>query len=178
MTYLDQHLLLSAFAVLLLEEAGVPLPLPGDIVMVIVGVAVRQEHVALWQGLASMEVATVLGASVLYGLSARGGRVLAYRYGRFVRLNPARLARVEGWVKRGGWRAIVLGRLVPGSRIATVVGSGLFAIPFREFLPALALGGLGYIVLYTLLGYVLGPAVLALLEHAHAIAALALAISR
>src|SRR6202011_197880 len=91
------------------------------------------------------------------------GRPLAYRYGRFVRLNPERLGRAEDWIRRGGWQAIVLLRLVPGLRIATVVGCGIFGVPFRLFLPALALGGFAYLVVYTLLGYFVGPEILSIL---------------
>ncbi len=68
---------------------------------------------------------------------------------------------------RAGWRAIVLLRLVPGLRIATVVGCGIFGVPFRLFLPALALGGFGYLVVYTLLGYFVGPEILAIPTQLH-----------
>ena len=63
--FLDQHGLVSAFVVLLLEEAGVPLPVPGDVLMLVVGVRVHQAHLVLWQVLAVMEAATVLGAGIL-----------------------------------------------------------------------------------------------------------------
>jgi membrane protein DedA with SNARE-associated domain len=115
-----------------------------------------------------MEAATVIGASLLYGLSSRIGRPLAYRYGRFLRLNPERLGRAEERIRSGGWRAIVLLRLVPGLRIATVVGCGVFGVPFRVFLPSLALGGFGYLLAFTLLGYVAGPEILAILGRLHA----------
>ena len=72
--FLDQHGLLSAFVLLLLEEAGVPLPVPGDVLMLVVGVRVHQAHLVLWQVLAVMEAATVLGAGILYVVSARAGR--------------------------------------------------------------------------------------------------------
>ena len=48
--FLDQHGPLSAFVVL--EEAGVPLPVPGDVLMLLVGVRVHQAHLVLWQVLA------------------------------------------------------------------------------------------------------------------------------
>jgi len=164
--FLDQHGLISVFALLLLEESGVPLPVPGDVLMLLVGVRVHQAHLVLWQVLVVMETATVLGASILYAVSARAGRPLAFRYGRFLRLNPERLRRAETWIQRGGWRAIAILRLVPGLRIATVVGCGLFGVPFRVFLPSVALGAFGYLVLYTLLGYFVGPQILAIFMHA------------
>ena len=59
-------------------------------------------------------------------------------------------------------------RLVPGLRIATVVGCGLFGVPFRVFLPAVALGAFGYLVVYALLGYFVGPQILAIFMHSRA----------
>src|SRR5258708_16256360 len=78
--FLDQHGLLSAFVVLLLEEAGVPLPVPGDVLMLVVGVRVHQAHLVLWQVLAGMEAATVLRGGTLYAGSARAGRPPVPRY--------------------------------------------------------------------------------------------------
>jgi hypothetical protein len=63
--------------------------------------------------------------------------------------------------------AIVLGRLTPGLRMATVIGCGIFGVPFWRFLPSLALGSFVYILLYTLWGYFVGSAVLQLLEGIH-----------
>ena len=91
-----------------------------------------------------------------------------HRYGRFLRLNPERLGRAEDWIRQGGWRAIVVLRLLPGLRIATVVGCGVFGVPFRLFLPALTLGGFGYLVVYTLMGYFAGAEILAALAQLHA----------
>jgi hypothetical protein len=62
---------------------------------------------------------------------------------------------------------VVLGRLLPGLRVLTAIACGIFRVPFRVFLPAMSLGGLIYIVGYTLLGYFAGPAVLGLVEALH-----------
>lgn len=166
-TFLDQHGLVAAFVFLLIEEAGVPVPVPGDFLMLILGVRARQGDVSLWQAIAVMEAATLLGATFLYAAARLAGRGLVYRYGRFVRLNPERLDRAERWLKEHGSRAVFLGRLVPGLRIVTAVACGVFSVPVWVFVPAMALGALLYIGVYTLLGYLLGPPVLVTLEGLH-----------
>src|ERR687885_1510193 len=163
-SFLDQHGLLAAFVFLLIEEAGVPVPVPGDFLMLILGVRARTGDVSLWQAIAVMEAATVLGSTFLYAAARLAGRGLVYRYGRFVRLSPARLDRAERWLKQHGSRAVFLGRLVPGLRIVTAVACGVFSVPPLVFLPAMSLGALLYIVVYVLLGYFLGQPVLDLLE--------------
>ena len=164
-SFLERHGLLAAFVFLLIEEAGVPVPVPGDVLMLILGIQARQGRVPLWQAIAVVELATILGSSFLYTASRLAGRNLVYRYGRFIRLTPERLDQAEGWLKQHGSRAVFLGRLVPGLRIVTAVACGVFSVPLQVFVPAMSLGALLYIVAYTLLGYFIGQPVLDLLEQ-------------
>jgi membrane protein DedA with SNARE-associated domain len=166
-SFLGRHGLLAAFVFLLIEEAGVPVPVPGDVLMLILGVHAREGIVPLWQAVAVTWLGTMIGSSFLYFASRMAGRTLVYRYGRFIRLTPERLDRAETWLKHHGSRAVFLGRLVPGLRILTAVACGVFEVPFRVFFPAMSLGALLYILVYTLLGYFLGPPVLSLLEKIH-----------
>jgi len=165
--FMDHHGILAGFVLVLVEEAGVPVPVPGDFLMMALGANARSGHVPLWQGILALEVATLVGATILYFVAARAGRSLVYRYGRYIHLTPERLDRAERWLLRRGTWAIVLGRLTPGLRMATVIACGVFEVPFWKFLPSLALGGFLYILFYTLLGYIFGPAVLDLLAEVH-----------
>jgi membrane-associated protein len=166
-TFLAQHGLLAAFVFLLIEEAGVPVPVPGDFLMLVLGVQARFGQVALWEAIVVMELATVLGATFLYVAARLTGRGLVYRYGRFVRLTPERLDRAEHWLTRHGTLAVFLGRLVPGLRILTAVACGVFNVPVRVYLPAMSFGALFYISIYTLLGYLIGPPILDFVERLH-----------
>jgi membrane protein DedA with SNARE-associated domain len=162
-----QHGLLAGFWLILIEETGVPVPVPGDFLMLGMGVHARQGSVPLWQALLVMEAATLVGASILYFVSLRAGRELVYRYGRYIHLTPARLDQAEVWLRQRGTRAIVLGRITPGLRMATVIACGVFGVPYVQFLPSLALGAFLYILCYTLLGFFLGPPVLRALGEIH-----------
>ncbi len=163
--FLDRHGLVAAFVFLFIEEAGVPVPVPGDVLMLILGIRARDGLVPLWQAIGTTWLGTIVGSSLLYYGSRLAGRGLVYRYGRFIRLTPERLDDAERWLKRRGSRAVFLGRLVPGLRIVTAVACGVFEVPFRVFWPSMAVGALLYIIVYTLLGYFLGPPVLDLLER-------------
>src|SRR5205823_1967408 len=166
-SFLNEHGLLAAFVFLLIEEAGVPVPVPGDVLMLILGLHAREGSVPLWQAVAATWLGTIIGSTFLYFASRMAGRSLVYRYGRFIRLTPERLDKTEQWLKHHGSRAVFLGRLVPGLRIVTAVACGVFEVPFRAYFPAMSLGALMYILVYTLLGYFLGPPVLSLLEKIH-----------
>jgi membrane protein DedA with SNARE-associated domain len=161
---LQEHGQLAAFLFLLVEEAGTPVPIPGDFLMVLAGARAAQGRLNLFEILLVMELATVLGASFLYWISARAGRRVVYRLGKHVGLTPERLDRAAEQLNRRGAMAVVVGRLTPGLRMATPIICGVFRFPFRVYLPAMALGAFLYLAFYTLLGYFFGPRILHLLE--------------
>jgi membrane protein DedA with SNARE-associated domain len=151
--------------VLFFEELGVPSPLPGDVLMIVAGVGVRQGRYSLATVLLVQQLATLAGTTGLYYLSRRFGRALVTRYGRFLHLGPERLARAEAAIQRSGWRAIFVGRLIPGLRIVTPLAAGVLGVPFRVFLPSLAVSAFLYLLAYTLLGMLIGPAAVTFLER-------------
>ena len=93
-SFIDQHGVLAGFVVILIEETGIPVPVPGDLLMLGIGIHAREGRVQLWQALAAMELATLIGASILYVVAGRVGRDLVYRYGRYMHLTPACIATV------------------------------------------------------------------------------------
>src|SRR5579872_111748 len=141
------------FVYLALEEGGLPIPVPGDFLMLAFGVRAREGSIVLWQVIAAMEVGTIVGSSLLYVLARRHGRGLVERIGPFVGIGQAQLDRAERQLRRRGAVAVVLGRLLPGMRILTAIACGIFRVPYRVFLPAMSVGSLVYIVGYTMLGY-------------------------
>ncbi len=164
---LDEHGQWTAFVLLFLEEAGVPPLIPGDVLMILIGVRAAAGKVDLLEALAVLQAATMLGGSVLYWVAAWGGRTLLYRIGGYVGATPERLDRAHTLLERHGERAVIIGRLMPGLSMMTTVGCGILELPFRRFLPALALGGLLRNSLFVLLGYVFGPPILAIAERLH-----------
>lgn len=155
---LTAHPLILITSLILIEELGVPSPIPGDLMMLLAGVEVAQHRQHLWVVLLVMEVATIAGASGLFGFGHRVGRPFVVRYGRFIHLTPERFNRVETTVRRHGARSVVAGRLIPGLRIITPLAVGVLGEPYLIFLPALALGGFIYILVLTLIGVYVGPA--------------------
>lgn len=130
----------GALAFLYVEESGVPLPVPGDVYVVYLGstaTAGALGWVAAWVGVVAVVVA---GSSNLYLLSRRWGReLLEHRLARFLHLDPERLERAEGWLRRWGALTIIFGRHIPGFRIPITVLAGVAEVPYRVFAPSVAL---------------------------------------
>jgi membrane-associated protein len=137
---------------ILVEEAGVPLPVPGDALVALAG---ARSHMALPYAVAVVSTATVAvfcGSSLLYALVQRGGRPLLEKYGKYLHLNPSRLARMERWIQGRGLLGILLGRLIPGLRIPTTVIAGLANVPYRVFALATAISAVIWSAFYFWLG--------------------------
>jgi membrane protein DedA with SNARE-associated domain len=154
----DHYGLAALFFLLLIEEVGVWLPLPGDLLIFYFGYKVaRSPHPLLGAipVLLTVAVAAVSGSTALY-LIIRRFRWLLHRFGPVIHLNESRLKRLEGWLQRFGFVAIIVGRLLPGLRIATTVVASTFGIPLYVFVPAVAISSLIWTSIYLVAGAAAG----------------------
>jgi membrane protein DedA with SNARE-associated domain len=162
---LAAHPLWTVAAVMFGEELGVPSPVPSDFMMLLAGEQVRRGTYPFWAVLLVQEAATLVGSTGLFLFSRRYGRVAVARYGWLLHLGPTTLDRAEAALRRQGARAVLTGRLIPGLRIVTPIAAGIGGLPLGQFLPAVAVGALLYILAFNLIGFLAGPAALALFER-------------
>ena len=167
------------FGLLLAMEAGVPVPVPSDLVMLLLGERVSAGALPLWLAAAALEVVALAGTAALFQAARGPGRALLARFGPRLGLTGPRLHRATELLERRGWPAMATGRTTPGLRTVTVVAAASSGIRVGRALPALFLGSSLFLQAHLLLGYALGPAARELLERARlpllAVAVLALA---
>jgi len=146
-----------ALVLLLPMEAGVPIPVPADLVMFTVGERVAAGKFPLWLAVAGFEVIAVLGTTALF-LACRGPaqRILA-RFGPRLGLTEARLRRAAAFAETRGRPGLALGRGTPGLRTLTVVAAAVSGLSGRRALPALIVGSSVFLQLHLVLGLLLGP---------------------
>jgi membrane protein DedA with SNARE-associated domain len=156
---LDRHSFIAMCLAVLLEELGVPMPIPTDLLIIFAGVKATLSLQGLGLWFLALNIASALGASGLYAVVRRGGRPLVARYGRYGHMGPEQLARAERTLARTGWTGIAIGRSIPGLRYGTVIICGLLNIPYRRFVTAHIVGSSIYIVAFLLLGAAFGPKV-------------------
>jgi membrane-associated protein len=146
---------LGLFAILLVEEAGVPLPLPGDLFIAAMGFLAFGGRASFTPTALAVVGATVSGATVLYLVARHAGRPLLLRVARRFGYTPEREARLEIWLARRGPAAVVVGRLVPGLRIVMTVVAGTLRLGRATFVVGTAVAALIWATLYFLAGYAL-----------------------
>ena len=149
---------LPGFLLLYLEESGIPLPAPGDVFVMYVGVHVPHHlsaWIAAWLGLI---VAVVLGATNLFFISRKyGRRLVESELAEYVHLSHDRLMRAERWFRRYGVLAIIFGRHIPGFRVPITVAAGVFQIPYRVFAPSVAVSTAIWAGVVLIIGINFGP---------------------
>jgi membrane-associated protein len=148
----------AGIALLLVMEAGVPIPVPADLVMLAVGARAGAGGIPLAVAVLAFEAVAIVGTTALF-LAARGpGHATIRRAGPRVGLTAARLARATGLIERRGRPALAAGRATPGLRTLTVIAAGASGLSARRALPALIAGSSVFLQLHLLLGYFLGSA--------------------
>ena len=157
---LAKHSFMAILLAVMIEEFGIPMPIPTDLMIVFAGTTAGGFVPQLVLFFVTLTLASAVGGSGLYILVRRGGRPLVDRFGRYVHLGPEQLAHAEALLARGGWSSIALGRAIPGVRYATVIACGLLKVPFPRYVTAHIVGSSVYIAVFLALGAVFGPAIL------------------
>ena len=153
------HQYVVLFAVVAIEEAGLPLPAPSDVVIAFYGYRARDEPSALAQVVLVCALASTAGTLLPYFLARRFGVRLARRFARLFDVDDALMDRWTARIQRNGFGAVFVGRLIPGARVAMSVVAGAAGVPLREFSPAVFAAASVYWSIWVAIGVTFGPAV-------------------
>src|SRR3990167_8496327 len=88
---------LGLFAILFIEEAGIFLPVPGDIFIATVAARPNTNYFAL---VATVVLATLAGSTILFSLSRTLGNKLLIRFGKYIHLDEKKIKRIERWFQK------------------------------------------------------------------------------
>jgi undecaprenyl-diphosphatase len=128
---------------------------PGEIAVVIAGVLAHSHRLPLWLVIVVGTAGAVLGDSIGYEVGARyGDRLLAKLPHRLVKPEHVDRGR-ELLRRRGGW-AVLFGRFAAALRALVPGLAGTSRLPYRTFLPFNVVGGVAWVTMSALVGYVAG----------------------
>jgi membrane protein DedA with SNARE-associated domain len=147
----------GVLGLLVLTECGLPLPVPADLLMLLVGQQAAAGTVPLWLAAVAFVVVAAVGTTAGFLLARGPGRTALARLGPRIGLGPDRVARATDLVIRRGRPMLAVGRTTPGLRTLTVVAAAS-AVPARIALPLLVLGSTVFLEAHLVLGYALGAA--------------------
>ena len=157
--------LLTLIGLIFVKEAGVPIPVPGDLVVLGAGVAASRGQLDPVAALVFLVAASIAGGALQYGLLRSVARPTLLRV--LGRLGSAdRIDRQTERFRRSGARSVAAARVTPGIRIVAIAASALAGVPAAAFVAGLAVGNGLFIAAHFGLGFVLGEPVLAIVGSA------------
>ncbi|MFF5296537.1 DedA family protein [Paractinoplanes globisporus] len=158
---IDQFGYFGIAGIVFIESFGVPAP--GETAIIAGSAYAGSGHFNILVVAVVAFLAAVIGDSIGYVIGRRGGRPLVHRFGRYVRLTPARFEKVEGFMSRQGPKIVVVARFVEGLRQFNGIVAGVTGMPFHRFLVWNALGAALWVGVWSTAGYLAG-------DHIEAIA--------
>lgn len=135
-------------------------PIPSELIMPLAGFVVAQGRMQLVPAIAAGVLGTMLGAFPWYYIGKFLGEARIRQWiennGRWIGISAEELEKSKHWFYRHGNKAVFFGRLVPGVRTLISLPAGFSGMPMPQFLIYSTLGTLGWVMLLTFAGYVLG----------------------
>jgi len=174
--FLDTYGLAAIFGIMLLKELGIPIPIPGDLIMLGAAARAAQGKFPFVAVFFAILIPMLVGGTIQYWVAKGPGRAFIYRVGNWVGLTKERLDRAMGTVRKGGMAAVALGLNTPGVRIATVPASGLAELAPSIFIPGLVIGSATFLGWHFAIGYAGGAALAILNTSPLALAAILVAV--
>jgi membrane protein DedA with SNARE-associated domain len=166
----------AAIALLIPMQAGVPIPIPDDLVMLLVGERTSAGEFPWWVSILALELVAVAGTCLLFFACRGPARALIARTGPRVGLTEERIARFRDVVETRGRTMLLVGRGTPGLRTATAIAAGTSGMSARRALPPLLVGATVFVQLHLVLGALLGSYARDLFDEAKGVATIALLV--
>jgi len=148
--------LLAVFVLMVFESCG--FPFPSEVIMPTGGLLAATGHIqgGIVAVILAGAVGNLVGSLIAYGLAARFGEPLLLGPGRYVGIRPHHLEMADGWFRRWGLPAVLVGRVLPVIRTYISFPAGLAKIDLKKFSLLTFVGALPWCAALALVGYVLG----------------------
>ncbi|MGH7513714.1 MAG: bifunctional DedA family/phosphatase PAP2 family protein [Gemmatimonadales bacterium] len=160
---LETYGYLAVLVLVGLESLGVPLP--GESALLTASAYAAAGHLSIVGVITSAAIGAILGDAGAYWIGRTGGLPLVRRYGRLLRIDEAKVERVQRFFARHGGKTVFLGRFISLFRMLAALLAGVTRMPYGRFTVYNVAGGVCWSVLFGTLGYAFGRS-LPQLEHA------------
>lgn len=145
------------FFILLLEEGGIPFPIPGDLFIAAVAFMPNSNYFII---LFTVIVSTLLGSTFLFSISRKFGMPILLKITSIIRVKKEKIEKVQNIFKKRANLAIIFGRLTPGFRTITPMVAGTFKVSYKNFWTNTFIAAFVWANIYFILGKLFGEIVL------------------
>lgn len=142
------------FAFVAIESTGIPFP--GETMLVTAAAYAGAGHLQIPFVIGAAAAGAIIGDNGGYLIGRTGGREVVERFGKYVRLDEAKLDKAQRYFEKNGDKTVFLGRFVAVLRTWVAFLAGLNRMHWPKFLLFNALGGICWALLYGILAFELG----------------------
>jgi membrane protein DedA with SNARE-associated domain len=152
--YLHRYGYFAVFAAIFLEDFGVPMP--GETLLIAGALLASRGNFDIYFLVITAVCAATLGDNLGYAIGRFGGRRLVLRYGRYVFVTPARLARAERFFQTRGALVVLAARFFEILRQLNGIVAGISGMRWWRFLVYNATGAVLWVGFWSILFFQLG----------------------
>ncbi len=135
---------------------GTFVPIPNEITLIPAGYLVAKGTFNLWVVLAVSVIGNLTGSLISYYIALKYGRMLVYKYGKYLFFKEDKLKIVEDFFKKHGAFSVFLGRIMPGIKHFISFPAGLGKMDLYKFTLYTGFGGALWVAVLIFLGYFIG----------------------
>ena len=154
--WLQTYGYLAIFLVVAMESAGIPMP--GETILVAAAILAGQGKLHLPWVIGAAAAGAIIGDNCGYWVGREFGFPLAYRYGRYIRLDEKRLKLGQYLFLKQGGKIVFFGRFVAVLRAFAAFLAGVNHFNWERFFLFNAAGGIVWASIFGTGGYLLGRA--------------------
>jgi membrane protein DedA with SNARE-associated domain len=156
--FIAAQAILAPLLLLFLEEAGLPILLPGDAILAYTGYSISQHHPhgSLWPAFSVALASVLCGATILYFVARKWGQRLILKVGKFIFLKQSHITRAEKLFAEYGPLTIIFGRHLPGMRVPVTIFSGSSGVKYSVFIASTFISTGLWILFYLSIGHRFG----------------------
>ncbi|MGH7649072.1 MAG: DedA family protein [Gemmatimonadaceae bacterium] len=142
------------FLVVALESLGVPVP--GETALIAAAALAARGHMKIALVVAVAAAAAIIGDACGYWVGRRGGIAFVRRFGKFFRMDDAKLAHIRRFFERHGAKTVFFGRFIALLRTWAALFAGMGEMPYGTFTLYNASGGILWAAVFGAVGYLFG----------------------
>lgn len=155
--YITKYGYAAIFALIFLQEVGVPDPVPNELVLMFSGYLSFKRILSLPVIIVIALLADFTGTSILYAMFFFFGKILIKHKPKWIPISNEMIEKMSEKVTKGGIKTIYMGRLTPFLRGYASVIPGLLHVKPQKFLPVALISSITWAGFYLSVGRLLGP---------------------
>ncbi len=152
--FIASYGLAAVFVLMVCESCG--FPFPSEVIMPTSGLLASAGHMNLVAAIVAGALANLVGSLIAYGVAARFGEPLLLGPGRYIGIRRHHHELADGWFRRWGLLAVLVGRVLPVIWTYISFPAGLARVELVRFSALTFVGALPWCAALALVGYALG----------------------